>query len=247
MRFPVLASVSMLTLVGCVIREVPAGGTAPAPAATPAAPAAPAAPVATAAPAATPAAPGPVPTVSPAPTTAPTAGMAVAKPMLRAPEINKGNVFGGPKAAANTLKGEVFAIPDSSKGLPAFAQLTPFATIYTAAWDVAPRKFNEGFPGVQDRIEWFAIRWEGKITVKTAGTHSFKIKSDDGARLTIDGVQVVNNDGVHPPTELSGDTVLNAGEHNAVIEYFQGPKFEIALQIWVTPPKGNAKILTTAF
>lgn len=241
MRFSILASLSMLTLVGCVIREVPAGSSAPAPAATPA----PATPAATT-PAAT-AAPAPTPTIAPVPAPTGTGGMAVQKPMLRAPEINKGNIFGGPKPAANLVKGEVFAIPDTTKGLPNFAQLTPFATLYTGVWDVAPRKFTEGFPGVGDRVEWFAIRWEGKVTAKTPGVHTFKIKSDDGARLSIDGVQVVANDGLHPPTESTGTQLLNAGEHNLVIEYFQGPKYEIALQIWVTPPNGSAKILTTTF
>ena len=63
----------------------------------------------------------------------------------------------------------------------------------------------------------------------------------------IDGVQVVANDGLHPPTESVGPSLLNAGEHTVAIEYFQGPKFDIALQIWVTAPGGQPKIFTTAF
>lgn len=248
MRFSIVqsvASISLLGLASCVIQTGPGSSTAPAPAATPAATAAPAAPAAT-----TGAAPT-IPTIAPAPSAAPTtagtAGVDPKKALLRAPEINKGNAFGGAKPAANALKGEVFAIPETSKGLPAFASLQPYATLYTTSWDVAPRKFTEGFPGVAERVEWFAIRWEGKVTAKTPGVHLFKIKSDDGARLVIDGQQIVSNDGLHAPTEAVGPSLLNGGEHTIAIEYFQGPKFDIALQIWVTAPGGQPKILTTSF
>ncbi|MBI2392419.1 MAG: hypothetical protein HYV09_22730 [Deltaproteobacteria bacterium] len=247
MRVSIITSLSLCVLAGCVIREVPPSN-APAPAApAAAAPAAPAAPAAAAPAAAAPAAAAPAPaaTGTPAAPAAP-GGMAIQKP-IRAPEVNKVIAFGGPKADLTTIKGEVFAIPDSTKNLPSFAGLAPFATIYTSSWNVAPRKFTEGFPGIGEKVEWFAIRWEGTVNAKTAGVHVFKIKSDDGARVVIDGQQVVANDGLHPPTESQGQTLLNAGDHQLVVEYFQGPKYEIALQIWVTAPGGAPKILTNKF
>lgn len=218
----------------------PAPTTAPAPAPTTAPTAAP-----TAAPATTP--PGTVNPVAPASTGVPS-GIDVKKPMLRAPEITKVNVFGGPKPTDKTIKGEVFTIPEGTKQLPNFnPAMTPFATVYTQSFDVSPRKFTEGFPGVNDRVEWYAIRWEGKVTAKTAGVHVFKLKSDDGARVSLNGQLVVNNDGLHAPTDATGNVLLNAGEQTLVVEYFQGPKYEVALQIWVTAPNGQPKILTSSF
>ncbi len=249
MRTSLLQAIPLIALVGCVVNTGPSNPSnppPPPPAATPAPAAAAPAPtpttVATAAPTATAAPP------APAEPSGPPAWIDVKKPMLRAPEINKTIAFGGPKATANTVPGEVFEIPEGTKQLPNFATLQPIATIHTSTWDVAPRKFQDGFPGVKDRVEWFAIRWHGKMKAQKAGVHVFKIKSDDGARLFIDGQLIVTNDGLHPPTEVTGQTLLNAGEHDVDIQYFQGPKFDIALQIWVTQPGATApKIFSTTF
>jgi hypothetical protein len=165
------------------------------------------------------------------------------------PTIIKPIAFGS-QNDKGAIKGMVYQLAPTQKELPVFgASLTPVAVLYTDKWDVKPgTKFNDGFPGANDKLtEFFAIRWEGKFTAKTAGVHEFKIKSKDAARLTIDGVMVVNNDGLHPAAETKGNSLLNAGEHNFVIEYFQGPKPDVTLQIFVTPPKGQAKILTPTF
>jgi hypothetical protein len=248
MRSTLLRSIPLVALVGCTIHTGPGGGsnTAPPPATPAATPATPA-PATTGTTAVT-----ATPTATAAPTgtvaSGPPAGLDVKKPMLRAPEINKGIVFGAAKPTDKTIPGEVFEIPVGTKQLPNFAGLTPLATLYTTSWDVAPRKFEEGFPGVNNRIEWFAIRWKGTVKASKAGVHVFKVKSDDGARVFIDGQLVLNNDGAHPPTEATGQTLLNAGDHDLEIQYFQGPKFEIALQIWVTVPGTNTpKIFSTTF
>lgn len=52
------------------------------------------------------------------------------------------------------------------------------------------------------------------------------------------------NDGQHPPTSASGSITLTAGDHELVLEYFQGPRYLIALQVWVTPPGGTEQIFS---
>jgi hypothetical protein len=52
------------------------------------------------------------------------------------------------------------------------------------------------------------------------------------------------NDGQHPPTSASGSIMLSAGDHELVLEYFQGPRYLIALQVWVTPPGGSEQIFS---
>lgn len=254
MRTSLLISAPLLALAACVVHTGPSAGNNPAPATTPAPTAA-----ATTPPAATTAAAAPTATASAAPTTAPTgatsaaaaglgpSGGATNLPKLRAPAVAKPIIWGVPKPTDKTILGEVFEIPNTTKELPDFGTLQPIASVYTSTWDVAPRKFDEGFPGVKDRVEWFAIRWAGKVKATKAGTYAFKLKSDDGARMYIDGQMIINNDGQHPPKEATGQTVLNAGEHDFELRYFQGPKFEVALQLWVTPPGGAPKIFTTTF
>lgn len=198
------------------------------------------------------AAPAPAPTVAPAPAPAPAPTEAAPAPApapvaAATPTIVKAIMFGSDKDK-NAIKGTVYQMPPTQKELPTFgASLTPVGILYTDKWDIKG-KFTEGFPGANDKLnEFFAIRWEGKFTAKTATTYEFKIKSKDAARLSIDGQMVVNNDGVHPAKEEKGSSLLNAGEHAFVIEYFQSKGPDVNLQIWVTPSKGQPKILTPTF
>ncbi len=69
----------------------------------------------------------------------------------------------------------------------------------------------------------FSIRWTGQIVPRSAGTYTFFETSDDGVRLTIDGVRVIDrllSEG--PATEQSGTfTVTEANRPLPVsIEYF---------------------------
>jgi len=163
------------------------------------------------------------------------------------PAIKGSNAFGGPTPVAGSIQGFIYDLPPNTHALPNFAQLTPFGHLWSTSWDVPVRDFKEGFPGLGNHVEWFAIRWEGKVWAQTAGVHLFRMKSDDGARLWIDGQRILDDDGIHSVKEVSGPANMAAGEHNLVIEYFQGPKYHLALQIWVTSPGVGEKILTTSF
>ena len=77
-----------------------------------------------------------------------------------------------------------------------------------------------------------------------AGTYQFRINSDDGTKLYIDGELVLDNDGVHPPRSRSGSVDLEAGDHELVLEYFQGPRYHICLQVWVTAPGAEEEIFS---
>ncbi len=54
------------------------------------------------------------------------------------------------------------------------------------------QKAVAGTPG--DR---FAVTFQGRFQVQTAGAYTFCTSSDDGSDLTIDGALVVNNGGLH--------------------------------------------------
>jgi len=43
----------------------------------------------------------------------------------------------------------------------------------------------------------FAIRATGTITIPSAGTWTFGTNSDDGGRVRVDGVTVINDDALH--------------------------------------------------
>lgn len=141
----------------------------------------------------------------------------------------------GTATGMNGLQGEVFAIPDSSDGLPAFDDLgEPHAVIAVPNLDVPTRDFTTGFPGVDgDLVEWFAIRFTGGLNITEEAEYELCLNSDDGSALFLEGQLVVNNDGVHATEEVCELVYLAPGEYRMELQYFQGPRTEIALQfLW---------------
>jgi len=157
------------------------------------------------------------------------------------PDTPPENPFGYDRPVLGCLEGQVYFLDANTARLPAdYAGRESSSVLYACEWDIPTRAWEQGFPGLADRFEWFAIRYAGAFSVSTAGRYHFRISSDDGAKLTIDGHVVIDNDGLHPPQEAAGDVDLQAGDHTVVLEYFQGPRYHINLQVWVTPPGEGA-------
>lgn len=78
----------------------------------------------------------------------------------------------------------------------------------------------------------YKISCSGAIVVTTNGYYTFDVNSDDGSILTIDGSQVVNNDGNHGMTDKVGTKLLRAGVHTFSMLYAQsgGGNFGLILQ-----------------
>ena len=138
-------------------------------------------------------------------------------------------VFGTAGEVPFALHGRVYYIPENTETLPDFSRLRPVGTISTTTLNIQPQSFTAGFPGVTDRFEWFAIDYTGRISLAEAGTYTFRLTSDDGSRLYIDGREVIDNDGIHGPGNMDAEVELTAGIHDVRVSYFQGPREEIAL------------------
>lgn len=134
------------------------------------------------------------------------------------------------------LRGDIYYLKPGTQDLPKFEKLKPVGTIFTNGLYIRPREFTEGFPGVTDRVEWFALDYTGKFFVSKAGKYRFTLISDDGSKLIIDGHKVINNDGVHGPQRMDGAVQLAEGVHSIRLCYFQGPRFTIALMFGVLRP-----------
>jgi hypothetical protein len=112
--------------------------------------------------------------------------------------------------------------------------------------NIPARRFEDGFPGFEDRTEWFAVMIQGGFTVPEGGVYQFRLKADDGALLFIDGELVVDNDGIHGAISKRGSVELREGRHRIVLRYFQGMKYELALQLFVTPPGQAERLFRSA-
>jgi hypothetical protein len=139
------------------------------------------------------------------------------------------------------IKADVYQIPVDSQRLPDFTAFNKTtATACMEAFQIPNRAWSDGFPGQPSLIEWFAIRATSSLTVNTTGKHFFKLNADDGAKLYIDGQLVVDNDGQHAEKAVVGSINLTKGQHDIVVEYFQGPRYHIALELfWKTPGSSN--------
>ena len=145
--------------------------------------------------------------------------------------------FGTSVAANSGFRGELYEIEPESKKLPDFSTLTPVGTVYTPYLFVPLRQFDQGFPGVTGRFEWFAIDYIGRFWVSKPGKYRFALASDDGSNLYIDGKRVVENDRQHALKEKTGAIKLKTGAHDIRVSYFQGPRFQVALVLRVAGPE----------
>ncbi|MBC7661883.1 MAG: hypothetical protein H7249_19495 [Chitinophagaceae bacterium] len=133
---------------------------------------------------------------------------------------------------------EVYPLPAGTSKLPVFdtIQAEKSTTVCMDQFDVPTRSFQDGFPGVPGLYEWFALHTAGRIVIPTDGPYTFRLTSDDGSIFYIDGTKVVDNDLAHSTKAVEGNTNLTAGDHAFVLDYFQGPADQIALQLfWKTP------------
>lgn len=85
----------------------------------------------------------------------------------------------------------------------------------------------------KQRKDKFAFRFEGYIKIAKDGLYTFFTQSDDGSKLFIDGIEVVNNDGDHGAEEKSGRAALKKGVHKIKVLYFDSGgdnKLEVFMQ-----------------
>ncbi len=145
--------------------------------------------------------------------------------------------FGATVVIPSGLRGEIYYLKPETFQLPKFEKLKPVGTIYTNGLNIPPRDFMEGFPGITDRLEWFAIDYTGRFWIQNPGKYRFALVSDDGSKLYIDGKTVIDNDGHHPPLRVDGSAKLAGGIHAIRISYFQGPRTSLALMLGVAGPE----------
>jgi hypothetical protein len=137
--------------------------------------------------------------------------------------------------------------PDTQK-LPDYALLKSIKKICLSQLDIKVRKFSEGFPGVANLFEWFSLDANFIVKVPQDGVYEFKLIADDGANLYIADQKVIDNDGVHPVLEKSGSAALTTGDVNFRVSYFQGPRFNIALELmWKGPNDTEFTYIPRAF
>jgi hypothetical protein len=89
------------------------------------------------------------------------------------------------------------------------------------------------------RKEKFAFEFSGYIKINKDGFYTFYTSSDDGSKLYIDDIEVVDNDGNHGVVEKMGKAALKKGYHKIKVTYYDaggGNDLKVLLQ-----PEAGAK------
>ncbi len=139
--------------------------------------------------------------------------------------------------------------------LPDFTALTPVRQGAVNEIDYTPRQ----------RREEYGFDYSGYLEVPSDGIYTFTLSSYDSSKLFIDGIEVVDFDGLHQPGEKAGWLALEAGKHPVNIRYafsdqrgqtvnkdyvsltYAGPSLAeqtVPLSAWYRVPSGTEPILT---
>lgn len=118
-------------------------------------------------------------------------------------------------------------------GSPVVTRIDPtvnFDYVYTAA-----------APGVN--LENYSVRWTGQVKPLYNETYTFYTVTDDGVRLWVNGIPLVNNWVNQGATEKSGSIVLAAGrQYDIVMEYYQGNGYASSKLLWSSPSTPKAVV-----
>jgi hypothetical protein len=121
---------------------------------------------------------------------------------------------------------------DTWERLPDFTNLKAEDTgrLANRLFDLSPRTRNEAFGFV----------FEGVLIVPTAGTYTFFLDADDGARLTVAGKKAIEYDGMHRlGKEQQASVELPQGRVPVKLEYFQNAE-QLGLKVaWSGPGFGR--------
>ncbi|UTW56844.1 PEPxxWA-CTERM sorting domain-containing protein [Kordiimonas sp. SCSIO 12610] len=146
--------------------------------------------------------------------------------------------FGSAHAATNTFTVNVFDFDNPERFsldnaiLESALNGTPVLTAQVAALDFGDNTIDpdgsvrqglirgfDPFPGGLD--DTFALTVDGTFFVEEEGEYTFRVRHDDGARLTINGNQIVDVLTLNSEISTFGTTFLNAGFNTLSAIYFE--------------------------
>lgn len=111
-----------------------------------------------------------------------------------------------------------------------------FVDLRNGEWPQAP---GEPFNNL------FVATVTGQVRAQTAGAYRFRLTSDDGSDLFINGKKVLDNDGVHAAQPVAGTVNLTAGWHPFVIRYFENYGEEVLKWEWAPPGQRDFTVVPT--
>jgi hypothetical protein len=99
--------------------------------------------------------------------------------------------------------------------------------------------WGQGSPHPEVQADHFSVRATRRINAE-AGLYQFTVTSDDGVRLWVDNVLILDEWYDHPRTTYTADRYLDAGEHLIMVEYYERTIFATLALSWaLKDPAGS--------
>ncbi|MEM9079582.1 MAG: PA14 domain-containing protein [Verrucomicrobiota bacterium] len=148
--------------------------------------------------------------------------------LQRWPLPEKGGAIG--HLVASLYKGKFLSLPD-------FSTMDPDAVEEEASGVIDVKQAGEK--------DYFAMVWEGELTLKKDGAYVFFLDSDDGSRVLINGEEVVAVKGQGPMgREAKGRIKLKKGTAKLRVEYFEAKGGEGISLKWKVPGEEYPEFLS---
>jgi len=107
---------------------------------------------------------------------------------------------------------------------------TPEFTGHVSNFTLAPRT----------QEDFFYFNYDGYLYITNPGTYQFRTTSDDGSRLTLNNVVIVDNDGLHGNvTVTSANQTLATGPYPINVKFFEYTGGQSLTVQWKGPDSGN--------
>jgi hypothetical protein len=139
-------------------------------------------------------------------------------------------------ASDRHMVADVYRLTAGNRSVFDIRRRKPIKRVCLTQLDITPRPFQEGFPGMGSTVEWFGMDIRFTVNIAETSTWELLLLADDGAVLSIDDENVIDNDGIHAPTPVATRIKLEKGLRNFRVRYFQGPGPDLALMLaWKKP------------
>ncbi len=122
-----------------------------------------------------------------------------------------------PRSTDTGARAAYFELTDPTS-LPDYSRLEPYRRKRVSAILFPPTDDRFASSGRRDDV---GAVFTGYLRIRDDANYTLYVESDDGARLYVGDQLVVDNDGLHPMREASGQIALRAGLHAIRVEYFE--------------------------
>ena len=130
-------------------------------------------------------------------------------------------VYALPVGAGTGLRGDYFS------GI-SFNALVASRTDATVSFD-----WGTGSPAAGLPSDRFSVRWSGQLVPLYTQTYTFYSLSDDGVRVWVNGVKLIDNWNDHAPTENSGTLALTAGQkYDVRVDFYENGGGAVSKLSW---------------